>query len=1167
MQRKKDFWATVLASILILQIAIFGIPINTSQAESQELDDPSLYGTSIEGTDFVLAESKPVILKNEIIVFFKKDQGPNNLPSSKLKAIKSSERLFPNALSPDEAKKNTLENFPKRVKHMPVDTEIPDLRQYYILNVAPDADPEVTLEQILSDPSVLHAGFNFIPAPLDALPAPPGAPNDPMFYTTTFPTVGIDQWAPRIVGLGQTGVGSSGWDITTGTPETVIAVLDSGIDVDHPDLKDRLWVNEDEIPNNGIDDDNNMYVDDRNGWPPNIDDDPLFVGGHGTRVSGVAAAAGNNAVGITGIGWNFRIMTFAPFSHIGIQYAVDNGADVINISYVFRCDTYWQSLVDYAWAQGVMIVVAAGNSNQNTSADYPGCNGGENMERIIVVSATDKSDAKAFFSDWGTRIDIAAPGQTIFTTVPLELGVQGGTAANHFALAGSMTGPQMSFYDGESREVRYGSQTPEGVWSFETVQNVGSFFLQDTDIELDAIGTQHLAYFDSDNDALMYAVRSASGWAAEVVDTGEAGWYLDLALDADDKPHIAYYHKNSETVRYAMKTESGWIIQTVDTASPISTPSTNIKLVIDDTGTPHLGYNIWTGQWNARYATLTSGLWNVETVASGLPLSNIAMVVKPEGDKVWIAYPSSGQLVLKTRTGGTWSGETVDTGLLMGYKSLSMVLDEAGQLHLVYQWRESSLTFVLTHAIKTMGGFQKEIVERFSQSSFRPDNFYALGSDLEIDPTSGQLLLLYGVNTGGDLRLAWLADGTWNIGIIGRSILPYGFISGTSLSAPMVAGGLGLFMESHPDWTPEQIRWALAVSADDLGPFGFDPYHSWGRLNLFNMLSLTEPLSDDVSPVASIVSIEPDRGGPLPVIFQGEPIIIKGTAADDNLRQWTMRIKDYGLPYRLVYYERTPVTDGVLWNGLAPSMPEGLQTLKLEVADWYQSEIATQDVLVCRSGDRVIHDLTAFAVELVSLQWRAEVVPDCIQGYHVFRSEYNAVGELVDYRQLTIDPVAEASYIDNTVTCDVQYKYDVRTLLWNGELGSPSSLLVTPRCPIDVQIDIKPGIGPNSVSLSNQGQLPVAILGDNTFDVTEIDPETILLGNVNLSTHGEKSPKLAFSFEDVNADGKLDMISMFSVQELVNVGALTSTTTSLSLTANLFNGIPILGTDSINVVP
>ena len=117
-------------------------------------------------------------------------------------------------------------------------------------------------------------------------------------------------------------------------------------------------------------------------------------------------------------------------------------------------------------------------------------------------------------------------------------------------------------------------------------------------------------------------------------------------------------------------------------------------------------------------------------------------------------------------------------------------------------------------------------------------------------------------------------------------------------------------------------------------------------------------------------------------------------------------------------------------------------------------------------------------------------------------------------------------------------------------------------------IDIKPGSDPNSINLGEQGLLPVAILGTENFDVSTVSPATINIGGFSLATRGSaKAPKLAYSYEDVNGDGYMDLMAFFDVPTLVSAGILTETTTALTLTGSTFDNVPIQGTDSVRIVP
>lgn len=227
------------------------------------------------------------------------------------------------------------------------------------------------------------------------------------------------------------------WNITRGT-NMVIAVIDTGLDMQHPDFGGKLWVNSQEIPNNEIDDDNNGYVDDYYGWNfyngnNNIDD----YHGHGTGIASIIAANTNNRKGTAGINWNARIMVLKALNEAGggdfndvaeaIRYAVDNGASIINMSFGSEINTsILSNAVDYAINRGVPMVAAVGNKGNNRifyPAAYP---------QVIAVTAVDKSDQHPDFANTGVNIDLAAPGTEITMA-----GLVGGPAGQYVVGSGT----------------------------------------------------------------------------------------------------------------------------------------------------------------------------------------------------------------------------------------------------------------------------------------------------------------------------------------------------------------------------------------------------------------------------------------------------------------------------------------------------------------------------------------------------------------------------------------------------------------------------------------------------------------------------------------------------------------------------------------------------------
>jgi subtilisin family serine protease len=226
------------------------------------------------------------------------------------------------------------------------------------------------------------------------------------------------------------------WDTQTGDPNVIVAVVDSGADLDHEDLVDNIWRNMGEdwvggIPgNNGVDDDGNGKTDDYYGWNFIKDDnDPDDDNDHGTHCSGTIGAVGNNGIGISGVNWQASIMALKFLDKNGdgtaadeikaIEYAIDNGAQVISAS--FSGYYYSQAEYDAIWDAGdagILFVAAAGNDGDDidllTEREYPAS---YNLANIIAVAATDRNDALASFSNYGvTSVDVAAPGVYILST-------------------------------------------------------------------------------------------------------------------------------------------------------------------------------------------------------------------------------------------------------------------------------------------------------------------------------------------------------------------------------------------------------------------------------------------------------------------------------------------------------------------------------------------------------------------------------------------------------------------------------------------------------------------------------------------------------------------------------------------------------------------------------
>ncbi len=303
-----------------------------------------------------------------------------------------------------------------------------------------------------------------------------GAPNDPLF---------ADQW--HYNNTGQTGGtvdadidALEAWGIETGNSQVIVAVTDGGIDVLHEDLASNMWVNVDEIPGNGIDDDNNGFIDDVNGYGFGDDSGTIPADQHGTHVGGTVAAVTNNGIGVSGVaggdgsGDGVRLMSLAAFGQFSTGnfegtyvYAADNGAVISQNSWGYTSPGVFEQVVldaiDYFIAEagfdgvgnpvgpmhGGLVIFAAGNDG-SFSDFYPGF-----YDPVLAVGGTDHNDDEYIFSNRGDWVDVAAPGVSVLSCLPNDsYGIFTGT---------SMACPHVSGVAGLIVSRNLGSITPDQV--------------------------------------------------------------------------------------------------------------------------------------------------------------------------------------------------------------------------------------------------------------------------------------------------------------------------------------------------------------------------------------------------------------------------------------------------------------------------------------------------------------------------------------------------------------------------------------------------------------------------------------------------------------------------------------------------------------------------------
>ena len=232
------------------------------------------------------------------------------------------------------------------------------------------------------------------------------------------------------------------WDITKGDTTIVIGITDTGWDTSHPDLLDNVKINYND-PINGVDDDNDGYIDNYIGWDLGMDDNDAMweSSAHGTNVSGIAAAATDNVTGIAGVGFNTKFMPIKISNSVGVLtsayqgvvYAADHGCFIINCSWgSFVPSQFGQDIIDYATInKGCLVIGAVGNNDQEVVFYPAGYNG------VLSVASTDSADVKADFSNYGYYVDVCSPGKSWLTTsINNGYNTNGGTSMSAPAVSG-----------------------------------------------------------------------------------------------------------------------------------------------------------------------------------------------------------------------------------------------------------------------------------------------------------------------------------------------------------------------------------------------------------------------------------------------------------------------------------------------------------------------------------------------------------------------------------------------------------------------------------------------------------------------------------------------------------------------------------------------------------
>jgi subtilisin family serine protease/chitodextrinase len=736
------------------------------------------------------------------------------------------------------------------------------------------------------------------------------------------------------------------WAVETGSPAVVVGVIDTGIDHTHPDLAENIWRNPGESGldalgrdkrTNGIDDDQNGFIDDVIGWDfVNEDNDPMDDHGHGTHVAGTIGARGNNGIGVAGVSWHVRLMPLKFLDSGGsgstsdairaIEYAAsfvdDAGRPLVPIT-----NNSWgggqrsKALESAIAASGALFVAAAGNSGSSSKNFFPA---GYSLANIIAVAATDRQDALASFSNYGSWVHLGAPGAGILSAAPgAAYRTASGTsmAAPHVAgaaalvaarrplappvelkaaildnvdLVPALSGKTQSGGRLNARRALGGAELPfDGVAPDPVVDLAVA--------EPPGFSTISLAWTASGDDgssgtAYVYDLRYLTGsspldetsWASAkrllgvprprpagaaesfTVEALSAGTAYSFALKVMDEAGNLSPLSNAVTVATAGTPEGAWTVEVVDNQGELGYYA---ALAYDPSGMATIAYSDQTNN-RVKFARWNGSSW-LREVVGGTGYDAIDLAYGPSGapSVTWSLMSGSQRLSFASRS-TSWKTETIRKTNAWNWGANSLAFSPAGVPAVSH--RDGYQTYHLAFSQRLGSSWSTQTIERAE----------AIYSSLAFDPGTGLPLVAYSDDLDGDslidtLKLARWTGAAWEIEVVETGSVGFGAFASLAFNPlsgrPAIAhrhrpGGAGTtpvlrFLEwNGAGWDVEEVDAGTYCSL----VFGQDgtAYIGYAHLPLNVKVAKREPgggwsievVESDVN-VSSRIAIALDSGG------------------------------------------------------------------------------------------------------------------------------------------------------------------------------------------------------------------------------------------------------------------------------------------------------------------